>query len=247
MSALDPNRVTATHVKVDGITQKLFTLELESNIDGQSVSSIYGSINVETVKCELQGDVEGKLLDITFELNGIKKHYSEFVIEECKYDDKSDKTTVIAHTDIDGLDSPLAPITSLNTNTMIMDSLKVGENVKLPNVSYDVNTVNDKYYPRRMDLYQDIASITGNYIDIKKTHGNLFPCPDTLDCFVASDGLVVSNTPTYTFDELQGGSLPSDFVGESSYRRIQIDFGYAKLYPSNATYPSSNTYTGGTK
>lgn len=109
-------------------------------------------------------------------------------------------------------------------------------------------------YPNEMtmvEVLKNIAALSGGNWTITEnetlrlvilTNSNLIPCKEDLSCFT---GVEVVNTPTYSFDKIEKGANPEDFVGESPYRRIQVNFGYKALYSSLETYPSKNTYTGG--
>ncbi len=118
----------------------------------------------------------------------------------------------------------------------------------------DVIDMNVVEYPNEMtivEVLKNIAALSGGNWTITENetlklivleNDNLIPCSDDLSCFT---GVEVTNTSTYSFKELQDGADPNAFVGDSPYRRIQVDFGYKTLYPSLETYPSKNTYTGG--
>ena len=121
----------------------------------------------------------------------------------------------------------------------------------------DVFNGNAVEYPNEMtvvEVLKNIAKLSGGNWTVTENdklkmvvlrNDNLIPCPKTLSCFTASAGYVVTNTPTYTFTEIQNGQSPSGFVGESPYRRIQIDFGQVPSYPSEYLYPSLSLYPQG--
>ena len=56
------------------------------------------------------------------------------------------------------------------TNSIIENSLKDGETVDLPSINLPVGDLSDKFYARRLDLFQDIAKLTKTYLEVHGKH-----------------------------------------------------------------------------
>ena len=188
-NSMQDGRYTKTYVSISGVdyTEEMMGFKMESDIEGESKSSVFGSINVENLEFTINGKLpnyEQEYAEIKFglytrnlvfgeEVPYTVREYSSFVITEQEYDDKSDETKFKAMTDVRALDEKVTIPLVYTTNEVINGTLKEGESVVLPSLNLPIEDTSDKYYERRMDLYQDIAAITGTYIDVEYIDGNL--------------------------------------------------------------------------
>ena len=188
-NSMQDGRYTKTYVSISGVdyTEEMMGFKMESDIEGESKSSVFGSINVENLEFTINGKLpnyEQEYAEIKFglytrnlvfgeEVPYTVREYSSFVITEQEYDDKSDETKFKAMTDVRALDEKVTIPLASTTNEVINGTLKAGESVVLPSLNLPIADTSDKYYERRMDLYQDIAAITGTYIDVEYIDGDL--------------------------------------------------------------------------
>ena len=138
-------------MKVDGVEVIVLDYTIISDLDGSSISSVFGALLLEDIEVELLGDVSGEILDID--------GYGEYQIYEANYDDKKGVTKLKAQTDIDFLDVKFEMPDVNNTNDLLS-----ALDLPTPSVNIPLKSTLDKYYSTKLKLMQDIGAMTRTII-----------------------------------------------------------------------------------
>lgn len=153
-----------TLIKIDGVdySESIEIYEMTSKLDGGSTSSVFGSLEYEELEVNIFGNVDGSKIEVSFEYEDKIKPYDTFIINDVEYDDARDVTTIKAHTDLSELDVEFDMPDAKDTDELLT---KLG----LPKAPKNVPivTTEDKYYPNKLKLVQDIAALTGSFVTTK--------------------------------------------------------------------------------
>lgn len=153
-----------TLIKIDGVdySESIEIYEMTSKLDGGSTSSVFGSLEYEELEVNIFGNVDGSKIEVSFEYEDKVKPYDTFIISDVEYDDARDVTTIKAHTDLSELDVEFDMPDAKDTDELLT---KLG----LPKAPKNVPivTTEDKYYPNKLKLIQDIAALTGSFVTTK--------------------------------------------------------------------------------